>query len=139
MAVRGQAEQAALCQELEVFDTSLGFLLILLASVMLSFWASAIQRRALALTICCPAGQAPAAPEVYPLRRCAGAMVIGALGFFFCLSARTARQARGDCSARRAAQLDLWASALVLLAALLRFAALRPTGAGTEGDSALPD
>ena len=44
-------EEDALRQQLGIVDQSLGFLLILIASVLLSFYTVVIQRRGLCLTI----------------------------------------------------------------------------------------
>lgn len=154
-----EEQKKTLCAQLGIADDSLGFLLILIASVLLSFWATVIQRKGLCLTIQGDAGGAEALPDVYPLRRKAGAMVIGSLGFFLCLALNAWEQARReqDCVARQSAFTNLWASILVLAAAVIRFRDLtftrqctppengqskpaqRETEAGTEGlDSTLP-
>lgn len=63
-----------------------------------------------------------AAPAVYPLRHAANSLVVGALGFFLCLAAKTWRQTDpANCAAARSARSNLIASALVLAAALIRF------------------
>ncbi len=61
-------------------------------------------------------------PSVFPLRLTAGALVIGALGFFFCLALSRQRQARtgGDPVESRSAGINAAASTLVLAAALIR-------------------
>ena len=141
-------QRRTLCAQLGVVDDSLGFLLIILASVLLSFWGVAIQREGLCLTIRGETGAAKALPEVYPIRRKAGAMVVGALGFFLCLALNAWEQARAgtDPVACRSARTNLWASLLVLIAAVLRFQDLDFVercggGAGTQAqaeDGALP-
>ena len=118
----GGADEDLLCSQLGVTDTSLGFLLIIIAATLLSYWAVAVQRKGLCLAIRGEAAQAAALPDVYPVRRKAAAMIVGSLGFFLCLAVDTARQAAAgqDRVAKRSAGVNLWASLLVLVAALLR-------------------
>ena len=65
---------------------------------------------------------AAALPPVFPIRCCASALVIGALGFFLCLALNAWQQASqgDDPVARKSAAANLCASVLVLAAALLR-------------------
>ena len=88
-------EQKELCGQLETVDRSLFFLTAVVASVLLSFWSVGIQRRQVADAI---AGEAARdLPEVFPIKLTAGALVTGALGFFFALALNTLEQAeRGE-------------------------------------------
>ena len=115
-------EEDALRQQLGIVDQSLGFLLILIASVLLSFYTVVIQRRGLCLTILGDTEAAAGLPDVYPIKRRASAMVVGSLGFFLCLALNAWQQAEqgDDCVARRSATVNLWASLFVLLAGILR-------------------
>lgn len=116
-------QRRTLCAQLGIVDDSLGFLLILIAAVLLSFCGTALQRKGLCLTIRGETAAAETLPDVYPIRRTAGAMVVGALGFFLCLALNTWEQARAgtDPVACRSARTNLWASLFVLAAAVLRF------------------
>jgi len=109
-----------LCRDLERVDASLRFLVIVIASVLLSFAATLRQRRAAELLLAGDAQAAAAVGEVFPLRKGASALVIGALGFFLCLALDLAQEAEGA-AARRSAGANLWASALVLAAAIVRW------------------
>ena len=132
-----EAQRALLEEQLATADQSLGFLLVLVASVLLSFWTVTVQRRGLCLVLAGEEEQAAALPDVLPARRTAGAMVIGSLGFFLCLALRAWEDARpGPEAARRPASRNLWASLFVLLAALLRFLDLRNQAAGQDGSEA---
>ena len=132
-----QAQRALLEEQLATADQSLGFLLVLVASVLLSFWTVTVQRRGLCLTLAGEEEQAAALPDVLPARRTAGAMVIGSLGFFLCLALRAWEDARSWTEAAcRSASANLWASLFVLLAALLRFLDLRNQAAGQDGSEA---
>lgn len=115
-------ERRALCGRLETADASLFFLLLILLSVLLSFWAVRVQRGRLCLTIRGGTGEAASAAGVFPIRWAAGALAVGALGFFLCLAVRGAEEAErgGDPAAVRSARVNLWASILVLSAAVLR-------------------
>ena len=105
-------EEDTLRQQLGIVDQSLGFLLILIASVLLSFYTVVIQRRGLCLTILGDTKAAAGLPDVYPIKRRASAMVVGSLGFFLCLALNAWQQAEqgDDCVARRSATVNLWAS-----------------------------
>ena len=106
-----------LCRQLRQADEALLFLLFLLASVLLSYWASRIQRDGLCRVI---RGAPPqSVPDVFPIRMGASALVVGSLGFFLCLAVQSAREG-GDGAARRSACTNLQASLLVFVAALLR-------------------
>ena len=102
-------EETVLREQLRTVDESLLFLLLIVLSVLLSYWGVRIQREA-------------ALPRVFPIRLSASALVVGALGFFLCLALKTEREtARGGTpAARRSACTNLWASLFVFLAALLR-------------------
>lgn len=111
----------ALAGQLETVEDSLGFLVLLMLSLLLSFSALVLQRRQLA---CAAAGEAEAAaavPDPYPRRCGASALVVGALGYFFAQALEGWQAARGeDQNARASALRNLWAALFVLAAALIR-------------------
>ena len=108
-------EETVLREQLRTVDESLLFLLLIVLSVLLSYWGVRIQREGLCRTLQGDAEGAAALPRVFPIRLSASALVVGALGFFLCLALKTVRE-----TARRAACTNLWASLFVFLAALLR-------------------
>ncbi len=114
-------QSGALKRGLEQIDASLGFLLIIILSVLLSDWSTRIQRGQLRYLL--GGGNAAQCPSVFPIRYSASALIVGALGFFLSLSLDVLRQARAgnDPVALRSAQANALASVLVLTAALLRF------------------
>lgn len=110
----GDVEKKALCEQLDTLDSSLLFVALIILSVALSYRGLTIQREGLCQVI---RGEEPEGQDIFPLRLTASALVVGALGWFFCLAVRMAREAEpGD----RAATVNGWASLLVFLAALLR-------------------
>ena len=115
-------EETVLREQLRTVDESLLFLLLIVLSVLLSYWGVRIQREGLCRTLQGDAEGAAALPRVFPIRLSASALVVGALGFFLCLALKTEREtARGGTpAARRSACTNLWASLFVFLAALLR-------------------
>ena len=125
------AGQAADREQLRTLDDSLGFLVLIIASVLLSFWTVAMQRRGLCLSLSGRAEEAARLPDVCPARHTASAIRIGALGFFLCQAAGTWREALegGDGRAVESAGAGLWAALLVLLAAILRFRDLKSQAA----------
>lgn len=118
------AEQEELLEQLDTLDTTLNFLVVIILSVLLSFWATLRQRGAVCLAIQGEEDAARQAGEVYPIRAVAGALVLGALGYFFWLAWRLWEDARCGVS-RSTARANLWASALVLAAAMIRWRDLR--------------
>ena len=109
-------------KDLGTIDTSLGFLLLILAATLLSFWSVVRQRQALCLTLAGETQAAARAGDVYHIRRVASALIVGSLGWFLCQAVEGVRRARagGESVACRSAQTNLWASLLVLLAAVAR-------------------
>ena len=105
MEARGDTGQA-----LKQADATLFFLGVLLGSILLSWRALWCQRQGL-----CRGEET----DVTELRLAASVLVVISLGFFFCLALRSRREAQ-PARARCSAQLNLLASLLVLLAALLR-------------------
>ena len=127
------ADRQVLAGQLETVEESLGFLVLLLGSLLLSFSALQLQRRQLA---CAAAGEAEAAaavPDPYPLRCGVSALVVGALGYFFAQSAQT-----GSPDAQASALRNLWAALLVLAAALIRLCDLNLSRSPSGEDDALP-
>lgn len=122
------AEQEELLEQLDMLDTTLDFLSVIVVSVLLSLWATLRQRGAVCWTIQGEEDAARQAGEVYPIRAVAGALVLGALGYFFWLAWRLWEDARCGVS-RSTARANLWASALVLAAAIIRWRDLRQTWA----------
>lgn len=116
-------ERETLCGQLGITDTSIGFLLLIVAATLLSVWSVFLQRQGLCLTIQGKAEEAGDLPPVYPLRHKASAIIVGSLGFFLCLALRTFEEAQAgdDCVAKRSAATNLWASLFVLLAGILRY------------------
>ena len=62
-------------------------------------------------------------PDVFPIKFNASVLTVSALGFFFSLALRACRDAAQgkDPAAQRSAGMNVWASLLVLTAALIRF------------------
>lgn len=99
---------------------SIFFIVVLVASILLSWLSLLEQRRQVCDLLSCP--ETAQTTSVFPLRLGASALVIGALGFFFCLSLRRQKQACAgeDPVEKRSACINAAASTLVLAAALLR-------------------
>ena len=103
-------------------DGAVVFLLVLLCSLLLSLSASLTQRRQLRLALAGRTEEAAAVPSVLPVRRWASVLAVGSLGFFLCLAIQAWRDLTPEtgCAARRSAGRNLWASILVLAAAVVR-------------------
>ena len=85
-------EETVLREQLRTVDESLLFLLLIVLSVLLSYWGVRIQREGLCRTLQGDAEGAAALPRVFPIRLSASALVVGALGFFLCLALKTERE-----------------------------------------------
>jgi len=119
-------EASDLRRQLDTVNTSLFFLLIIIASVLLSYTATVRQREAVCLALQGEDELAAKAGDVYTIRKGAGALVLGALGYFLCLAVSLLEQSNTGVS-QRSAQANLWASILVLSAAIVRFRDLNET------------
>lgn len=111
-------QKRLLCQQLDTVDASMLFIGLLTLATALSWRATAIQREGLCRILL---GEAAEVPDVFPLRLTVSGIVVGALTYFFLLSLdnRCAAQSQGAV-ARRSADMNVWASLLVLAAALIR-------------------
>lgn len=128
-------EREELSEQLDTLDTTLNFLVVIILSVLLSFWATLRQREAVCWTMRGEEAAARQAGEVYPIRAVAGALVLGALGYFFWLAWQLWEDAGWGVS-RSSARANLWASALVLAAAVIRWRDLRQTESQSEQETA---
>ena len=113
-------EREELEKALVALDESIFFIVVVVASVLLS-WLSLLKQRKDA----CEAletGDLTQDPSIFPLRLGSSALIIGALGFFFYMSVQRHKQAcqRTDPVEKRSAYINAGAAVLVLAAALLR-------------------
>lgn len=111
-------QKPALCGQLGTIDTSLFFIGVLTAATALSWKGTAVQREGLCRIL---RGEASEMPDVYPIRLTVSALVVGALVYFLLLAQENRRTAQEQGPvARHSADMNLWASAFVLAAALIR-------------------
>lgn len=117
-----ETDRGSLVRQLEDAGGAVVFLLVLLCSLLLSLSASLTQRRQLRLALAGRTEEAAAVPSVLPVRRWASVLAVGSLGFFLCLAIQAWRDLTPEtgCAARRSAGRNLWASVLVLAAAVVR-------------------
>jgi len=112
-------EREELLGQLSTADQSIWFIILIIAAVVLSLRATALQRGAVCAQL---EGEQGDTREVYPLRHTANSLVVGALGFFLCLAIKAWRETDGgDSAAARSAHANLWAAMLVLAAAMIRY------------------
>lgn len=113
-------ERQELESALDTLNESIFFLVVIIGSVLLSWLSLLEQRRQVSSAL--DGAETADAPPVFPLRLGASALVIGALGFFFCLALARQRSAQtgNDPVERRSARSNALASTLVLGAALAR-------------------
>lgn len=88
-----EEEQQTLCRELETVDAYLGFLVLIVLAVLISFRATVRQRDALCLTIQGDTERAARVGDVERMRLAASALGVGSLGFFFMQSLKNCQEA----------------------------------------------
>ena len=115
-------ERRILHEQLETVNQSIFYLMLIILSVFLSFWSVLLQREQLKGVLAGNSQQA-AVPDVFPIKFNASVLTVAALGFFFSLALQTCRDAAqgNDPAAQKSAGMNVWASLLVLTAALIRF------------------
>lgn len=130
-------------QDLNTLNVSLVFLLLIILAVLLSLWSALIQREQLRLAL--EEKDSSELPSPESLRQIGSTITVGCLGFFLCLALETRQrvQAEGAAPAKRSAQINVWASLLVLLAAILRLVDLQTIAWETQTplleETTLPD
>ena len=114
-------EQRTLNEQLRTVDQSLFYLMLIILSVLLSFWSALIQRDRLEQALSGDPQKA-AAPDIFPIKLIASVLTVCALGYFFSLALQTCRDAAqgDDPAAQKSAGMNVWASLFVLSAALIR-------------------
>lgn len=112
----GAAERDA---AVKTVDRSIRFLLLFILGLLLSLHAILLQKRQLCLS---QEGGGASLPSPYPFQLTAGIITLCGLVFFFQLAAQTYRsaQAGDDPQAECLAHWNLLASALVLVASVVR-------------------
>lgn len=117
-----EPDRAKLERQRSDADGAVVFLLVLLCSLLLSLSASLTQRCQLRLALAGRTEEAAAVPSVLPVRRWASVLAVGSLGFFLCLAIQAWRDLTPEtsCAGRQSAGRNLWASILVLAAAVVR-------------------
>ena len=116
-------------------DASLFFIGVLIASVLLSWHATAAQRNGLCGIL--EHGE-QSLPDVSCHRLTAGTLAVAALTFFFALSLNSWVDTVKRGGNLPSAQANLWASLLVLAAALLRLYDLLCLQSGTPSPDSTP-
>lgn len=126
-------DRSELKSALETVNCSIKFLLLFILGLLLSFYAILIQRRQLCLTL--EGSSTDALPSPYPFQHAAGGITLGGLVYFFLLARQTYQTARSDDDtvAECLARWNLLASALVLIASVIRLWALEQ-GQGRAAD-----
>lgn len=113
-----QRQDDSLCRQLSIIDQSQQYIILIIAALVLSWYATGIQRKQLIeSSIGCPVTGDP-----FPLRALSSVMVIAALLFFYRLSEQSLRQCRcsGNSSGCCSPAINHMTSILVLAASLIR-------------------
>ena len=113
-------EREELEKALVALDESIFFIVVVVASVLLSWLSLLKQRKDTQEAL--ETGDLTPDPSIFPIRLGSSALIIGALGFFFYMSVQRHKQAceRTDPVEKRSSYINAAAATLVLAAALLR-------------------
>lgn len=130
-------------QALDALNAALGFLILLIAGLVLSYLATVRQRDALCCAIVGDTERAAVLGNVFPMRCKASALTIGASVFFLLLALQAAKKPEATatpaacCSTYR----NLWVAVLLLVGALVRLAdlvAVERQGTETTEEETVP-
>ena len=113
-------EREELEKTLTALDNSIFFIVVIVASVLLSWLSLRKQREDTREAL--ETGDTAQDPSIFPIRLGSSALIIGALGFFFTMSVQRHKQAcqRTDPVEKRSAYINAASATLVLAASLLR-------------------
>lgn len=143
-AQEASAAEEDMEQALSTINTSLGFLLVIIAGLIFSFIATARQRESICCAIAGETEKAAALADVFPLRCKASALTIGASGFFLCLAIQGAKkpEATATAAARCSTYRNIWVALLFLVAEMVRLLDLVDTkqlGGASIAEDVQPD
>lgn len=113
-----QPQNAGLCEQLAIIDQSQQYIILIIAALILSYYATSVQRNQL---VCAAAG-CKCGGNVLPVRVTSSVLIIAALLFFYQLSQSTLCKCRcgGNADGCCSPTLNHMANILVLAAALMR-------------------
>lgn len=120
-----------------ILNWSVVFLLVIIASILMSYFALCVQRKQQCLLGQGRTEEAACLPDVFPVRWRASTMIAGATGFFLWTAWKIycAACEAGACAERKSAWSGLLSAALVFAAALIRIGDLEFTGRQAQGQS----
>ena len=110
-------------RQLAVIDSSQCCLLIIIGSILLSYYTVSLQKQQLICRATDPA-LCKCLPKTFPLQATSSIMVIVALAFFYHLSAESLEEAKGSGNPCCREGLEHMVSLFVLIAAAMRFGLL---------------
>lgn len=110
---------AAICHQLQVLETSQGFILLLIGAIILSYYTTTIQKKELKCALGCQLN-CNCLPDTFVYSVISAIAVLIATGYFYILSEQQLCAPIKSCVQMRAAQNSRLSSLLVLLAAAIR-------------------
>ncbi|MEG0541771.1 MAG: hypothetical protein RR461_02595 [Angelakisella sp.] len=115
-----QPTQAQVCEQVAIIDQTLHYLQQIVIAIFLSYFTVTIQREQLICTIC-PEKCCDCLPDIFPIKIISSLLTLTALVFFYQLAVNSCCQPATDCAQQQSKQIGYLASALVLIAAVIRF------------------
>ncbi len=116
----GNPVQTILSQ-IELIDESQKFILLIVLGIVLSYFATTIQKRQLCCSIDpCAFDNCDCLPDTFPLRIASSTLVLIAVVYFYIISDRALCDPRDTCMEIRSANYNNTASLFVLIAAVIR-------------------
>lgn len=112
--------QTELMRQLDILETSQGFILLIIGAILLSYYTTTIQKKQLLCAAGCAIPDCDCLPDPFWMSVASAIAVLAATGYFYILSEQQLCQPQDTCVQRRSAELSRAASLLVLAAAVIR-------------------
>lgn len=114
------SDNCDISQQLDILETSQGFILLIIGAILLSYYATTVQRKQLLCAAGCPVPDCRCLPDTFWMSVASAFAVLAATGYFYILSEQQLCAPHETCVQCRSAEFSRLASLLVLIAALIR-------------------
>ena len=106
-------------QQIEIINTSMNYILLIIVAVILSYESLSIQKKHLICQIN-PTDDCACLPDVFPIQLTSNLLTLIAVIYFYCIANQTKNSQVVDCKTKCSNNINYISSLLVLFAAILR-------------------
>lgn len=106
-------------QQIEIINTSMNYILLIIVAVILSYESLCIQKKQLICQIT-PTEACACLPNVFPIQLTSNLLTLIAVIYFYCIAKQTKNSPVVDCKTKCSNNINYISSLLVLIAAILR-------------------